>query len=106
MRSSPAESVGDGPIVAEVDGAALASADADGGVVILSKFPLTASLVVDLDLRRFQITGPNTRFLLGSKTGDDQTLRFDPSRVILLRGRATGYPDSHVFMAVSDLGST
>ncbi len=69
-------------------------------------FRLAAETTVDLELQRFHVTGPGTRFVVGSVAGEDVTLEFDPDRVTLLRGRVVGEPDSHVFMALSEWGSS
>ena len=72
----------------------------------VEQFPLAADTTVDLELQRFYVTGPGTRFVVGNVAGEDVTWDFDPDRVTLLRGRVAGEPDSHVFMALSEWGSS
>ncbi|MEE8458461.1 MAG: M12 family metallo-peptidase [Phycisphaerales bacterium] len=69
-------------------------------------FQLDAETTVDLELQRFRVTLPGTRFVVGHMAGDDVAWDFDPDRVTLLRGRVAGEPDSHVFMALSEWGSS
>lgn len=67
--------------------------------------PLPGLGSVDLELERFYVTRPDTRFVVGHKGGHDQVLRFDPSRFVLMRGRVIGYPGSHVVLTMSDVRS-
>ncbi len=86
-------------IVLSVDPAALAER---GGAFVIDQFPLAAGTAVDLEVERFRVTGPDTRFVVGRES---VPVAFDPERVILLRGRVAGETGSHVFMALSEWGS-
>ena len=59
------------------------------GPVTLPGFPLSDSQTVDLELTRFAVTSPRTRFVVGH---EQRPLDFDPSSVVLLRGRVHGHP--------------
>ncbi len=65
------------------------------------RLPLSASREVELHLQRFEVTTPQTRFLVA--TGQGQTLA-PPSQVLLYRGGVAGEPSSHAFLAVSPRG--
>ncbi|HET6278698.1 MAG TPA: M12 family metallo-peptidase, partial [Candidatus Polarisedimenticolia bacterium] len=65
-------------------------------------FPLRDDLEVDLDLERFTVTGPGTRFVVGRRGAPDDALDFDPAAVLLLRGTVRGRPGSHLFMALQN----
>ncbi len=54
-----------------------------------------------LELERFRITTPASRFVIGGPKGD-QPMDFDPESVLLLRGRAAGYESSHAYLAIAD----
>ncbi|MEE9128418.1 MAG: M12 family metallo-peptidase [Phycisphaerales bacterium] len=67
---------------------------------IIEQFPLAADLMVAAQLQRFEITTPETQFVMGS--GDSEALDgFDPDDITLLRGNVVDKPGSHVFLAVS-----
>jgi hypothetical protein len=87
--------------VARVDGAAI-GADALDGRVTIESFPLGAGDAVTLSLRPFKITNGSTRFVIGSRTGEDVPLDFDFEAFTFLRGVVVGDAHSHVFLAVSD----
>lgn len=72
--------------------------------VVIKHFPLAGATSVDLEVERFSVTRPNTRFVLGSRAGGDADFAFDTERVLLLRGRVVGDLGSHVFMALSEWG--
>ncbi len=72
----------------------------------LQQFPLSVDATVDLELERFRVTRPGTQFVVGQRGGEDTPWAFDPDRVTLLRGRVVGEPGSHVFMALSEWGSS
>ena len=65
-------------------------------------FPLREDLEVDLEVERFTVTGPGTRFVVGRRGAPDEALDFDPAAVLLLRGTARGRPGSHLFMALQN----
>ncbi len=91
-----------GGAVVSVDAETL-RAQADGGTrFTLSGISVDADTVVDLELERFRVTGPDTRFVVGRAAGQDVAHDFDADAVLLLRGNVSGRPRSHVFMAVSD----
>ena len=89
-----------------VDTGRILNAARGAAAFTVEHFQLAAETTVDLELQRFHVTGPGTRFVVGSVNGDDVAWDFDPDRVTLLRGRVAGEPDSHVFMALSEWGSS
>ena len=75
-----------------------------GAEVVIEQIAVgDGGVVLDLELERFSVTRPDTRFVLGQPgPGDSFTaLPYDPSRIAIYRGRARGFPGSHVFLAVS-----
>ncbi len=99
--------VGAGPdSTTVVDSSRIQDAARDSAAFTVEQFQLTADTTVDLELQRFYVTKPGTRFVVGTVAGDDVAWDFDPDRVTLLRGRVAGEPDSHVFMALSEWGSS
>jgi hypothetical protein len=94
----------DGPVGVVLDTARLRH-DASGEVLVES-FPLSVAEHVDLSLRRFSITRPDTRFVVVGAGGTKRPLAFDPDRVILLRGEVTDEPGSSVFLAVGPDSAT
>ncbi|MFM9995994.1 MAG: M12 family metallo-peptidase [Phycisphaerales bacterium] len=90
------------------DGAAI---DAMGGLApnattVIERFPLPRGRTADLELERFTVTTPNTRFVVGTPGGPDRPLNFDPNRIVMLRGSVRGMPGSHVFLSFSPWGSS
>ncbi len=86
--------------IVNLDRAALRRAAALDDEFIIQQFPLTADLMVNVQLQRFEITTPGTQFVMGSAESsalDD----FDPADITLLRGSVVDEPGSHVFLAVS-----
>ena len=73
---------------------------------VIEQLPLVGGRTVDLELRPFAVTGPNTKFVVGRKGEPDAVLDFDPASVLLFRGKVMGRPGSHVFLALSDSRST
>jgi len=69
--------------------------------VNLTAFGLTKSLAVDLDLERFWITAPGTRFVVGTDHGN---VPMEAPQVAFFRGKAVGRDDSKVFLSVSPKG--
>ncbi|MCH7981777.1 MAG: hypothetical protein IID59_09750, partial [Proteobacteria bacterium] len=51
--------------IVNLDRDALRQAAALNGEFILEQFPLTADLMVDVQLQRFEITTPETKFVIG-----------------------------------------
>ncbi|MCH8153415.1 MAG: hypothetical protein IH830_13710 [Planctomycetes bacterium] len=84
---------------------ALSEAVSSRATFTIKHFPLSAQATVDLEVQRFRVTGADTIFVVGRGGGDD-AFDFDPDRITLLRGHVAGYPNSHVFLALSDWGST
>ncbi len=56
---------------------------------------------VTLQLERFRVAGPQTRFVLGRRGGRDVPLRFDPESIKLYRGEAEGLEGSSAVIAAS-----
>ncbi len=101
----PAESKAASPnagVAFDLDLAALKALVGQSQRVQMRHVPLSTGRSVDLELERFSITTPRTRFVLGRLHGPDVPLDFDPDSVTLLRGRVTGHPESSVFLALSD----
>jgi len=86
--------------IIDLDHRALADAARRGDAVRIEQITLAAGLTVDLELEPFNIVGPRTRFVVAP--GDRQ---LDPPQVTLFRGRVTGEPFSHVYLALSPRGS-
>ena len=89
-----------------LDAAMIRGMAAGAGTFTLEQFPLSADVTVDLQLQRFRVTTPGTRFVVGHAGAGDTEWAFDPDRVTLLRGRVIGEPGSHVFMALSEWGNS
>jgi outer membrane protein assembly factor BamB len=75
------------------------------GRFVLEAFPVRPDLAVDLEVERFRLAGPNTRFVLGRQGAPDIRLSFDPDQIVLLRGKVLGHPGSHVFLGLANRGS-
>lgn len=90
--------------IVDLDRGALRQAAALNVDFIIEQFPLAADLMVDVQLRRFEITTPETQFVIGSG-GSGALDGFDPADVTLLRGSVVGEPGSHVFLALSENSS-
>ena len=88
-----------------VDAAAIRRLAGHGSPFVINAFPLGTDKSVDLEVERFRITAPGTRFVVGRTEVNDLPIAFDPERVLLLRGRVAGRPGSHVFLALSQWGS-
>ncbi len=86
-----------------IDRAALRSAvsAAGEGSVTVTGFPLGDGRRVDLELRRFHVTGPATKFVVG---GTLRPLAYDAGRVTLLRGHVAKDPQTSAFVAVTAAG--
>jgi hypothetical protein len=85
---------------------ALDSIRGGAGLLTIGGIPLPDGRTIELDVEPFRITTPATRFTLGSASDGrgDRVIELDPDRVVLLRGSVVGEPDSHVYLAASDLG--
>ncbi len=71
------------------------------GAFVIPHFPLDATgATLDLEVERFRVTLPTTRFVNGS--AGDAPIDFDPETVLLLRGRVAGYTNSHLFLGIAD----
>jgi hypothetical protein len=64
----------------------------------ITNFPLGPERAVDLDLTRFSVTGPHTRFVMATDQGE--TL-ISPPDVVTLRGSVVGHPESEVYLGLS-----
>ncbi len=69
-----------------------------GQPVRILSFPIAPDKNVELELRRFAVTGPNTRFVARSG-GVDRPFEYDASRVVLFEGTVVGHAGSSVFIA-------
>lgn len=65
------------------------------------EFPLSPINKVELELEKFEITLPTTKFVLGSPGGDIDVQAPD---VTLMRGHVVGQPNSSAFIAFSSRG--
>jgi hypothetical protein len=99
-------SAGDQLLTVEWNHRELAEAHARRSALTVGAFPLRSGLEVDLAIEPFSITGPDTRFVLGSADGPDRPLVFDPSKILLFRGNVVGHAASHVFLALTESSST
>ena len=88
------------------DAAVIRAMAAGGARFTIEQFPLSADVTVDLQLQRFRVTRPGTSFVVGHVGAGDAAWEFDPARVTLLRGHVVGEPGSHVFMALSEWGTS
>ena len=82
-----------------LDRAGLDAALRADGPVVLPGVALDGRGEVTLELERFRITTPATRFVAGPA---GRRLPFDPDRVILLRGHVRDVPGSHAFVALTE----
>ncbi len=98
--------VGDDVVILEWDRHEVREVTAAGIRTRVPSVTLQTGLAVELEIEPFSIVTPDTRFVLGSKDGPDRPLEFDPASVSLFRGDVVGYPGSHVFLALSEKGST
>lgn len=78
------------------------AASAERQPLQVKDFPLPSATSVDLDIEPFQVTGPDTRFVIRRKGLPDRRLDFDPSSVMLFRGQVKDRPGSHVFFALRE----
>jgi hypothetical protein len=99
MLSAATAAPGAGTVL-QLDHRALSEAARDGRAARLEQVDLAPGLTVDLELERFDIVGPQTRFV--AAPGDRP---LDPPQVTLWRGRVAGEPHSHVYLALSPRGS-
>ncbi|MDQ7014378.1 MAG: M12 family metallo-peptidase [Planctomycetota bacterium] len=76
---------------------------AEGDRVVLSDVPVPGMdggvEFVSLELTRFAVTRPGTRFVVGDRWGEDVDLGFDVDSVVLLRGQVEGDAQSHVYLS-------
>ncbi len=79
---------------------------APGAKVAIDRFPLPEGRTADLELERFTVTTPETRFVIGTPGGPDRPLNFDANQIVMLRGNVRGMPGSHVFLSFSPWGSS
>lgn len=102
--ASPAAPQG-GLFTVRLDPARLADAAKTPGALLIQGFPIGIGRSLDLEVERFWVTKPGTRFVVGGHGGKDEPLAFDPDSVVLLRGRVAGRPHSSVYIAISDFVS-
>ncbi len=76
-----------------------------GGRVVIPEFPIPGGGTIDLELTRFHVTTPATKFVVGRKGQPDQVLDFDHQSIVHLRGKVAGVDTSHVVLTVSPWGS-
>jgi hypothetical protein len=69
--------------------------------VEITKFLLTPTLSVDLELERVWAWGPATQFVVGTNQGDVQMQAPD---LVFFRGVVSGAPESRVFLSASPAG--
>jgi hypothetical protein len=91
-----------GTLSVSLDRGLLSKAAAEAGPFTIRGFPLSLLTSVDLEVERFWVTRPNTRFVSGTGAGFGDAFNFDPRQVVLLRGHVAGQPRSHVFLGISD----
>lgn len=91
----------EGPLpTVRLDADVLRATAARGAVFRVPRFPLSRDVEVTLELERFEVTRPDTRFVLGRRGGPDEPFDFDPSRVALYRGRVPDRAGSRVVLAL------
>ena len=95
----------DAVTIVKADKATLESLSGLSGGVVVEDFPIPGSRAVTLDVERFTVTTPSTRFVIGRPGGRDREFTFDTSKVVMLRGSVRGMPGSHVFLSLSPWGS-
>ncbi len=91
--------------VLALDFAELAAHHRDAKPLVISGVDV-GDRVLELVLQPFSVTGPHTRFVVGSRSGQDRLLDFDPDRIAMFRGTVRGHPGSHVFLSVGPWGGT
>ena len=77
-----------------------------GSKLLIRQFPLNETEAVDLELKPFRVTGPNSRFVIGRLDGPDIPFSYDASRISFFHGRVIDRPASHVFLSLSDHSSS
>ncbi|MCP3902873.1 MAG: hypothetical protein GY715_04480, partial [Planctomycetes bacterium] len=85
-----------------IDLADVRAADPDE-VITLGDVDLGPGGFVDLELKRFRVTTPATRFVLGRHDGPDEPISFDADDVVLLRGGVRDRPGSRVLLVGSSV---
>jgi len=73
---------------------------------VLQGVPISVTRHVDLELTRFSVVGPNTRFVLGRKGSLDEPFSFDTSRVQAFRGSVKDQAGSDVLIVFGDVQTT
>ncbi len=90
--------------------AELARAAATPAAFIIRSVPLPSAAAafdpaspptIDLELQRFSPLVPGARLVVGSLNGPDRDAHFDPSQILMFRGRVVGHPGSSVFLSLS-----
>ncbi len=70
------------------------------------RFPVERNRQLDLELKQFYVTSPNSDLIVRKADGSERPLNFDPSEITLLRGHIRGKPHSQVFLALHQSAST
>jgi DNA-binding beta-propeller fold protein YncE len=87
------------------DHAALAEALRSGGPALtLAGVEVAEAGPLTLNLERFAVTTPATRFVVGRRGGGDVPLAFDPASIALYRGGIAGHPGGSAFLAAGRRG--
>ena len=68
----------------------------------VTRFPLLADRLVNLDLQPFHVAGADTQFVVGRRGQPDRPIAFDATSIMLFRGEVTGLAGSHVFFALGE----
>jgi len=66
------------------------------------ELPLGGSQTVQLEMQRFSVTRADTRFLMGGASGQVEMSAPD---VVMFRGRVSGEPSTHAFIAFTGAGA-
>ena len=73
----------------------------NGPVMRTIAIPLSKTEKVSLELKRFDVIAPDTKFLLGRQGGD---IEVDAPEFVAFRGEISGKPGSHAFIAMGGNG--
>ena len=88
--------------IVQWDRQAMRNAAKRGTRFTVTRFPLLAGGVVNLDLQPFHVAGADTQFVVGRRGQPDRPIAFDPTSIMLFRGDVTGLSGSHVFLALGE----
>ena len=90
-----------GGLTVNLDKSIIGSLESVEGVTTIN-FPISGSESLNLSMEKFSVTGGNTRFYIGSPSGD---IPLDVSGVVMFRGEIKNEPGSHAFLAFTEQGS-